>query len=473
MTRRLEDFVVDRAAAALLRRHRPEDAGRLARPPELWVDHARPDRWSRSSASGSARCRRARYGGFRWRESAALGALMNTRGLTELIVLNIGLELGLISPALFTMLVAHGARHDVHGRARAAADRPARRASEPPEEDARAGALARDAGESRVAEHSILVAPQDERNLDALLALAEPLARSRAAAELDPRAAARRRRASRPGSPRDDRAARGGDRRAERGADAARRARRRRRVVAFTSPDTGRRPRPARDGRDDRPRPARRPPAAARRRGAAGEVGQVLADAPCDVAVLVERERGVLAIDADHPVVVPFGGAEHDWAALELGVLDRRRAPTPAAPARRGVSVERRARREPLLANASLVVQQLTGVVAEPVLVEPGRRSVLRAARGRRRCSWSASPSAGARRASASCAPSIAKHGAGADCCSSAAASARARSRAAATTLTRFTLVDAARVQSTAPAEPVAIRVPLSAWTCVDWRDGR
>ena len=47
----------------------------------------------------------ARYSGFSWRDSSALGALMNTRGLTELIVLNIGLELGLISTGLFTMLV--------------------------------------------------------------------------------------------------------------------------------------------------------------------------------------------------------------------------------------------------------------------------------------------------------------------------------------------------------------------------------
>jgi Kef-type K+ transport system membrane component KefB len=38
-------------------------------------------------------------------EASALGWLMNTRGLTELIVLNIGLELGVISPILFTMLV--------------------------------------------------------------------------------------------------------------------------------------------------------------------------------------------------------------------------------------------------------------------------------------------------------------------------------------------------------------------------------
>lgn len=40
-----------------------------------------------------------------WRESCALGVLMNTRGLMELIVLNIGLDLGVISPTLFTMMV--------------------------------------------------------------------------------------------------------------------------------------------------------------------------------------------------------------------------------------------------------------------------------------------------------------------------------------------------------------------------------
>jgi Kef-type K+ transport system membrane component KefB/nucleotide-binding universal stress UspA family protein len=47
----------------------------------------------------------ARVCGFDNRESSALGWLMNTRGLTELIVLNIGLSLGVISPVLFTMLV--------------------------------------------------------------------------------------------------------------------------------------------------------------------------------------------------------------------------------------------------------------------------------------------------------------------------------------------------------------------------------
>jgi Kef-type K+ transport system membrane component KefB len=47
----------------------------------------------------------ARLTGLSWRDAAALGALMNTRGLMELIVLNIGLDLGVISPALFAMMV--------------------------------------------------------------------------------------------------------------------------------------------------------------------------------------------------------------------------------------------------------------------------------------------------------------------------------------------------------------------------------
>jgi Kef-type K+ transport system membrane component KefB len=47
----------------------------------------------------------ARLTGLRWREASTVGILMNTRGLMELIVLNIGLELGVISPTLFTMMV--------------------------------------------------------------------------------------------------------------------------------------------------------------------------------------------------------------------------------------------------------------------------------------------------------------------------------------------------------------------------------
>ena len=47
----------------------------------------------------------ARLTGLSWRDAAALGTLMNTRGLMELIVLNIGLDLGVISPTLFAMMV--------------------------------------------------------------------------------------------------------------------------------------------------------------------------------------------------------------------------------------------------------------------------------------------------------------------------------------------------------------------------------
>lgn len=47
----------------------------------------------------------ARATGSPWREASALGILMNTRGLIELVALNIGYDIGVISPTLFTMLV--------------------------------------------------------------------------------------------------------------------------------------------------------------------------------------------------------------------------------------------------------------------------------------------------------------------------------------------------------------------------------
>jgi Kef-type K+ transport system membrane component KefB len=47
----------------------------------------------------------ARMSGLGWRESLSLGALMNTRGLMELVVLNIGLDIQVISPQLFSMMV--------------------------------------------------------------------------------------------------------------------------------------------------------------------------------------------------------------------------------------------------------------------------------------------------------------------------------------------------------------------------------
>lgn len=47
----------------------------------------------------------ARWTGLSWREAGALGALMNTRGLMELVILNVGLDLGVIDATVFSMMV--------------------------------------------------------------------------------------------------------------------------------------------------------------------------------------------------------------------------------------------------------------------------------------------------------------------------------------------------------------------------------
>lgn len=47
----------------------------------------------------------ARFTGMNWNESFALGALMNTRGLVELVALNIGYDLGILPPRIFAMMV--------------------------------------------------------------------------------------------------------------------------------------------------------------------------------------------------------------------------------------------------------------------------------------------------------------------------------------------------------------------------------
>lgn len=47
----------------------------------------------------------ARFSGIGWRDSGIIGTLMNTRGLMELVVLNIGYDLGILSPKIFAMMV--------------------------------------------------------------------------------------------------------------------------------------------------------------------------------------------------------------------------------------------------------------------------------------------------------------------------------------------------------------------------------
>ena len=95
-----------------------------------------------------------------------------------------------------------------------------------------------------------------------------------------------------------------------------------------------------------------------------GAAAIVLERAPCDVALLL-RGSGPAG---PGPVVVPFGAAGHDWAALELGAWLAR---TTGAPLRLvGVADRRRRGRDAsrLLADASLIVQRTAGIVAEPVL---------------------------------------------------------------------------------------------------------
>lgn len=47
----------------------------------------------------------AKFVGYSWKDSMVIGALMNTRGLMELVVLNIGLDLGVLTPEIFAMMV--------------------------------------------------------------------------------------------------------------------------------------------------------------------------------------------------------------------------------------------------------------------------------------------------------------------------------------------------------------------------------
>jgi Kef-type K+ transport system membrane component KefB len=47
----------------------------------------------------------ARVMGLQWREAIAIGALLNTRGLVELVILNIGYDLSVISQEVFSLMV--------------------------------------------------------------------------------------------------------------------------------------------------------------------------------------------------------------------------------------------------------------------------------------------------------------------------------------------------------------------------------
>ena len=68
----------------------------------MWAISSSPRR--RDVASSEAPDPRG-IAGMPWRESLTIGLLMNTRGLMELVILGVGLDIGIISPTLFAMMV--------------------------------------------------------------------------------------------------------------------------------------------------------------------------------------------------------------------------------------------------------------------------------------------------------------------------------------------------------------------------------
>jgi DNA-binding SARP family transcriptional activator len=108
-----------------------------------------------------------------------------------------------------------------------------------------------------------------------------------------------------------------------------------------------------------------------------GQLTALLAEAPCDVALLVARDA-----TPEGPVLVPFGGAEHDWAAVELGAWFARATDVPLRLA--GVAaVPQHGRRDAsrLLSHGALAVQRVLGISAEPLLTPPGEEGMLEASR--------------------------------------------------------------------------------------------
>jgi Kef-type K+ transport system membrane component KefB len=328
----------------------------------------------------------ARVTGFDWRASAVIGTLMNTRGLTELIVLNLALEKGVISDALFSMLVIMALVTTFMAGPLLRLLDPTNRYGTPVEEEleeARREAAA-ERPDVEVPERSILVAAQTDDKIPQLLSIAEPLARSEPPRELI---------IVRLVQPTRSAPVRGGlhteNALLESASQQIEEARARlleagfaARGVAFSSATPGEDI--ARlsesEGVDlvlmDGSRPIFREGIPL------GEVKPVLEQAPSDVAALVTREDDPIELGPEAPVLVPFGGAEHDWSALELGAWLAAQTKAPlkllgaAGQTEEGKSVGR------LLGDASLLVQQMTGIGPEPVIAEGGREGIIAAAEG-------------------------------------------------------------------------------------------
>jgi len=303
---------------------------------------------------------------------------MNTRGLTELIVLNIGLDLGVISTQLFTMLVVMALVTTFMAGPILKLIDPREELCDPVQDEVRLARRATSDDIPVVPSRSVMVAPQDPVNLDALLALAEPLAKATPPREIIIAQAIMPARFVTGALRDEDDAAKVGEelepKRAallKQGIAA--------RVAAFTTILPGQDyVRLASEEEVDlilldgqRPLLGEGVPK--------GAVGQVLEQAPCDVAVLVER-KDMPTIDAGHAVMVPFGGGDHDWAALELAawIASSTGAPLKLLGAANGGGGDA----SRVLDSASLVVRQLAGIETEPVLVNLSNGGIVPATEG-------------------------------------------------------------------------------------------
>jgi hypothetical protein len=109
------------------------------------------------------------------------------------------------------------------------------------------------------------------------------------------------------------------------------------------------------------------------------DLAHVLSDMPCDVALLAARDSAERP-GPDRAVLVPFGGADHEWSAVEIGAwiarahgAELKLLGTVADPAKGRRDASR------LLARAALMIQRVASVPTEPELVTPGTEGVLRA----------------------------------------------------------------------------------------------
>ena len=98
----------------------------------------------------------------------------------------------------------------------------------------------------------------------------------------------------------------------------------------------------------------------------------LLTHTPCDVGILIGRGPQAGS------VLVPFVGAEHDWAAIELAAWAAGALGVPLLLAGPRGSVNGR-NASGLLASASLAVQRTLAIAAEPLLLEPGPAALLAA----------------------------------------------------------------------------------------------